>query len=278
MINTPVQCCNVLICLALDVCGFGQLKQAIRKIKVKRTYENGDHISKANILDIITPAYKDAFTPSNIKAGFCATGIHPFNPAVITAEKLAPSKATTNSNPFPGATPLVIRKTVDLIMPQLASPETPCSRPAPPQFDAESPLHQSRDQQTPISGAAVLRDTEIGFIYQTNDITSSQELPPQYSNYQSPLKPLNLPRATGCSTVAELKEENQQLQAEIDHLQRKFKRCLRSNRNLNAQVSIQHSFLSRYCYQLALKEQRRKANRNKINPNGRGVILTSEET
>ena len=161
MINKARQCYNVLICSALNVCGFSQLKQAIQGIKVKHTYENGDCLSKANTLDVIAPAYNKAFTPSNIKARFHATGIHPFNPAIITAEKLAPSKATTKQNPFPGATPIVIKKAVDYIMPHLSTLQMPCAQPVPPPgphfYEHTTPLLPRCGQQLPLSAADGIR-------------------------------------------------------------------------------------------------------------------------
>ena len=204
MINKPRQYYNDLICSALNVCGFSQLKQAIQGIKVKYTYENGDCLSKANILDVIALAYDQAFTPSNIKAGFHATGIHPFNPAVITAEKMAPSKATTKRNLFPGTMPMVIRKAVNFIMPHLSTLQTPCAQPAPPpgpQFHKDTtPLLPRSSHQLPLQAADVLHDTKVGFLYKTNAVTSSQDLPPKYSDlppagqlHPQCTKPLNFP-------------------------------------------------------------------------------------
>ncbi|KAJ7049135.1 hypothetical protein C8F01DRAFT_1185319, partial [Mycena amicta] len=43
-------------------------------------------------------------------AAFHATGIHPFNPAVVTADKLAPSKATSILSSYPVALPAVVER------------------------------------------------------------------------------------------------------------------------------------------------------------------------
>ena len=109
-------------------------------------------------VDGIAPAYDCAFTPSNIKAPFHATGIHPFNTAVIIAKEMAPSKATAKRNPFPGATPMVIRKTVNFIMTHLSTLWTTCAQPAPPpcpQFHKDTtPLLPRSSQQLPLSASS----------------------------------------------------------------------------------------------------------------------------
>ena len=269
---------------ALDVCGFNQLKKAFRGLLVKRNLKNHDRLTKANIMEVLGPAYYAALTPENVKASFKATGIHPFNPEVITEDKMAPSLATAKTNPFPGTTPIAIKKTVDFLLPELSTPFTPI-RPLGTQPDTkESPLHiyaqenhAQEPSQPPLDAANVLRDSEIGFIYQSRAITSSQPLPSEYIDYQSPLKRFKIPPTHCQGSIAELKEENKQLREELDNLRQKAKRSLHSNARLNMQVAIQHVFLTRLRHQLAQKEMKKSANRNKINQNGRGVILTSNE-
>ena len=284
---SPVHKQHDFCCLtypALDVCGFNQLKKAFRSLLVKRNISNRDRLTKANIMEALGPAYYAAFTPENVKAGFKATGIHPFNPEAITEDKLAPSLATAKTNPFPGTTPIAIKKTVDFLLPELSTPCAPI-QPLDAIPDAEeSPLHISADKshaqdppQPSLDAANVLRDSEIGFIYQSRGITSSQPLPLEYIDYQSPLKRFEIPHTHCQGSITELKEENKRLREELDHLRQKAKRSLHSNARLNTQVAIQHVFLTRLCHQLAQKEKKKSANGNKINQNGRGVILTSDE-
>jgi len=47
--------------------------------------------SKHSFGKIFTEAWDKAATPANIKAGFFATGIHPFNPSISPDEAFAPS-------------------------------------------------------------------------------------------------------------------------------------------------------------------------------------------
>ncbi|XP_063219165.1 tigger transposable element-derived protein 1-like [Bacillus rossius redtenbacheri] len=51
-------------------------------------------ISKLNFADVFTPTWEKSMTQANMKSGFKATGIFPFNPFVIPEEAFAPSIAT----------------------------------------------------------------------------------------------------------------------------------------------------------------------------------------
>jgi hypothetical protein len=95
---------------ALDVCGFNQLKKAFCGLLVKCNMINQDCLTKANIMEVLGPAYYAALTPENVKAGFKATGIHPFNPEAITEDKLAPSLATAKKTHSQVQHPLQSRK------------------------------------------------------------------------------------------------------------------------------------------------------------------------
>jgi len=269
---------------ALNVCGFNQLKRALHGLLVKCNMTNQDCLTKANIMEVLGPAYYAALTLENVKAGFKAAGIHPFNPEAIMKDKMAPSLATAKTNPFPGATPIAIKKTVKFLLPELSTPCAPIW-PLNALPDAkESPSHIGAEEncaqdppQPPLDAANVLQDSEIGFIYQSQAITSSQPLPLEYINYQSPLKQFEIPPTCRQGSIAEVKEENKCLQEELDNLRQKAKCSLHSNARLNTQVAIQHVFLTWLCHQLAQKEKKKSANHNKINQNGCGVILTSDE-
>ncbi|PPQ94161.1 hypothetical protein CVT25_004429, partial [Psilocybe cyanescens] len=55
----------------------------------------GQPMDKNNFLQIFSKAYVAALTPENIKMAFKKTGIHPYDPSVITESMLAPSKDTS---------------------------------------------------------------------------------------------------------------------------------------------------------------------------------------
>jgi len=122
---------SLTLLVGLDVCGFAQFKAELQKIKLQLAFESDLRIDKSNILHIIELAYKKAFTKHNITTGWHKTGIHSFNPAVITPTMMAPAQKTSTVNTFPGATPYAVKKIHDWI--HLTTPHTShSSSPSPP--------------------------------------------------------------------------------------------------------------------------------------------------
>ena len=78
----------------LDVIIFAILR-LLSKEHDKLLWDTGKVINKSKFLSIITNAYIQALTSGNIKTAFCNTGIHPFNPEVVTSDMHAPSKETS---------------------------------------------------------------------------------------------------------------------------------------------------------------------------------------
>jgi len=77
--------------IGLDVVGFSQFKRAWATLLHERGNQSENAIKKDDDLELIEGPYKQAFTISNIKAGFRKTGVCPFNPNVITPSMMAPS-------------------------------------------------------------------------------------------------------------------------------------------------------------------------------------------
>lgn len=83
----------------LDVAVFGALKIYYGQEKDKLE-ESGDVVSKDNFVEVYSRAHVRAFTKKTILSAFRKTGIHPFDPSVITEEQLAPSFATSTRASF----------------------------------------------------------------------------------------------------------------------------------------------------------------------------------
>lgn len=79
----------------LDVVIFAIFKLFLGQERDKLLRDTGKAINKSNFLSIISKAYTHALTPANIRTAFRKTGIHPFDPSVITPDLLAPSKETS---------------------------------------------------------------------------------------------------------------------------------------------------------------------------------------
>ena len=78
----------------LDVVVFSVLKQYWAEERTKWE-ENGGEVSKETFLSIYGAAHIRALSPALVKKAFKKTGIWPFNPDVIPAEMMAPSKETS---------------------------------------------------------------------------------------------------------------------------------------------------------------------------------------
>jgi len=85
----------------LDVVIFAVLKHYLGVERDALLHTTGTAIDKGNFLQIISKAYITTLTPELIKTAFRKTGIWPFNPNVITADMLAPSKETSIQSHVP---------------------------------------------------------------------------------------------------------------------------------------------------------------------------------
>jgi len=106
----------------MDKSVFGPLQHYWDK-QVRLLYSHSkDHTpTKQRFDNIFTEAWDKAAKPANIKAGFHATGIYPFNPSIIPDEDFGPSLVTQNEDAqvphlvtvseMPAAAPLSQKKT-----------------------------------------------------------------------------------------------------------------------------------------------------------------------
>ncbi|KAH7917348.1 DDE-domain-containing protein, partial [Leucogyrophana mollusca] len=79
----------------LNVVIFSRLKACWANEKAQWQWDHGEELSKQNFLAIYGRAHNRALTPELVKAAFWKTGMHPFNPDVVTDEVMAPSQETS---------------------------------------------------------------------------------------------------------------------------------------------------------------------------------------
>ena len=79
----------------LDVIIFALLKCRLTEEHDLYERRTGKHIGKNNFLEVYGKAHNQALTLENIKAAFRKTGLCPFDPSVIPAEAIAPSKKSS---------------------------------------------------------------------------------------------------------------------------------------------------------------------------------------
>ncbi|KDQ18848.1 hypothetical protein BOTBODRAFT_94742, partial [Botryobasidium botryosum FD-172 SS1] len=85
----------------LDVVVFAALKRALREERDKFERATGQNFGKGNFLAIYGAAHLRTLSPSIIKSAFRKTGVWPFDPSVVTADMMAPSKETSCRGELP---------------------------------------------------------------------------------------------------------------------------------------------------------------------------------
>jgi hypothetical protein len=101
------------------------LKAAYREQVERLEQGNINKVGKENFTCLYSPARTKAFTTRNIKAGFAACGLYPFNPDRVLNTMTKPPKLTT-----PEADKVMVGtcRSIEPVQPQdtaLQSPQTP---------------------------------------------------------------------------------------------------------------------------------------------------------
>jgi len=102
----------------LDVMIFSVLKLYLGQEHDAWFKATSQPIDKNNFLRILSKAYVSTLMPEHVKTAFWKTGIHPFNPSMITSEMLATSKDTSVEAHLPAtikSTPESVQIIVDLM-------------------------------------------------------------------------------------------------------------------------------------------------------------------
>jgi len=100
----------------LDVAVFSVLKRYWAEERDKAMRERGEAVTKQNFLAIYGAAHVRALRPETIASAFRKTGIHPYNPNIVTKAMLAPSRETSNKLNLPIVPPTPVRIVTDLIV------------------------------------------------------------------------------------------------------------------------------------------------------------------
>ncbi|KIM76312.1 hypothetical protein PILCRDRAFT_77983, partial [Piloderma croceum F 1598] len=92
-------CTHVL--QGLDVVCFAKMKTKFHK--EIHTFEDSHirGVGKGDFAGVFRWAYLCAFTPETVKAAFATTGVHPYNPNVITEKQMQLSLPTSTRGSFP---------------------------------------------------------------------------------------------------------------------------------------------------------------------------------
>lgn len=283
----------------LDCVPFAALKRHWA-VERNRLEKQGLKVSKSNFIKTFEPVYRAAFTEDNIRAAWSRTGIIPFNPEVITEEKMAASKefsinidapavldnayqvildvASRQLNPVTASvTASVTAPATDLATdPAAASDVNLAIDPALPSAgDADiggvesAPPSVEVPQLTPTALRVGLANASVGFLIDPSDPFNSDSPVPAIQ-LTGPVTMSGSPLGLDAS-VADLLEENKRLREGL----------LASGRNTQiaqAQLVIHAMYARRLKSALNFKEKR-KAIKGRIHllSNPKARVLTSPE-
>ncbi|KIJ34009.1 hypothetical protein M422DRAFT_182639, partial [Sphaerobolus stellatus SS14] len=109
----------------LDVVCFSRMKDIYRQ-EVQAFEENHGHkMNKGDFGGVFGAAFHRAFTPETIKTAFRVTGIHPFNPNIISESQMKPSEVTSVKGSFPLPQPSPVRRIMATYHHQTVTPSLP---------------------------------------------------------------------------------------------------------------------------------------------------------
>jgi hypothetical protein len=94
----PPHCTHAL--QGLDVVCFAKMKKVWHD-EITEFEKLGRKVNKTTFLFVFGTAFLKAFDEGTVKAAFSATGIVPYNPNIITAEQMKPSKPYSTHGTFP---------------------------------------------------------------------------------------------------------------------------------------------------------------------------------
>ncbi|KIJ38660.1 hypothetical protein M422DRAFT_144204, partial [Sphaerobolus stellatus SS14] len=107
----PPHCTHAL--QGLDVVFFARMKEEFWKTIETFEEEHSRGVGKADFACVFGSAFLKAAQVELVKAAFSATGIVPFNPHIVSAEKLKPSKPTSVKGGFPLVQPSPVHAIVE---------------------------------------------------------------------------------------------------------------------------------------------------------------------
>ena len=99
LLGYPPHCTHAL--QGLDVVCFAQMKEAWKEEISRFETEHKGNVTKGDFTQVFGQAYIKSFTVESIRAAFEITGVHPYNPNVISEKQMKPSLTTSVKGSFP---------------------------------------------------------------------------------------------------------------------------------------------------------------------------------
>jgi hypothetical protein len=256
------------------------------------------NVSKGDFTGVFGNAFLKAFTKDTVEAAFRATGIHPFNRDIILPSQMKPSLSTS----VKGAFPLQQTSPVRAVMAAFracpptsfdTSPDThTVARPSLDDTPIASTSKHTLDSDidpalfTPSkrirllssamastsSGSLLVSKTRITSEYQLSSPVF--EVPPELPQPDWSL--LEIPCSSGRNRN-DLEEENRKLTKSLRRARLQIRAHELIDEGTQAQLVVQNLTLIKMKECLHAKENRKKSDRAKLFPQGKGRVLTADD-
>ncbi|KAF5334791.1 hypothetical protein D9611_012962 [Ephemerocybe angulata] len=259
----------------LDVVIFAVLKQALSRERDEWLRKNAGDITKENFLGIYGRAHLTTLTSENVKAAFAKTGVHPYDPSVVTPKMLAPSKTHSMQSNLAVEPPTPMKAVVKLL--QNLSLEDEAL--APVDEDDEDPpspseAQKTRRRQIVEDAARELAKSNLGYLLGNAPVSSSSPMiHPQATTILPPSQTVSsiltiTPKTTNETLLlAALREAT----ADNEALRRRVVESQAAN-------ILNEAYCNKLRFQLAAKEEKgKKKGKGKLMGDGLPRMLTGDE-
>ena len=257
----------------LDVVIFSVLKRCWTEERDKVERNTGALVSKKNFLAIYGAAHIRALTPDNIRAAFRKTGVVPFNPNILRAEQMAPSRETSlqANMPLPFSTPVKIITDAFTMLARKRAKENQNSDSDDEVMEDDEPVNIP---ETLIDTFARLSHSSAHPLFSAEPVTSETHPPAFDSFLMSPVK-----NHGDLLSMEPQTEREQLLQVALREME--IREAYRKGQlhGQQAAIILQNVYCEKVRRQLATKEEKKKktGGRKRLVGDGKPRLLTHED-
>lgn len=309
ILGYPPHCTHAL--QGLDVVCFARMKEAWKEEINAFETEAKQAIGKGDFTGVFGKAFLKSFTPDLVVAAFKATGIHPFDPTVISESQLKPSLATSTKASFPLPQPSPVRRVMsafranpptrfdtdpeNLIPPSRSSSNRNTSQSPTPSTLSTTPSRRRTHSVSEFDSldftpskrmrlmSASLGQTQSSYLVSNLPLAETMT---SFPVFQPVLEaPPTLPEPNwdlidvpqGYQTREQLQDRVEQLASSLQHAQQYIKARDLIIEGVHAQLIIQNLILNKQNEVIEARSKKKKDDCTLLFPGGLGRCLTSDE-
>ena len=296
ILSYPPHCTHAL--QGLDVICFARMKDLWKQKVTEFEEENKCNVTKGTFTGVFGKAFSLAFTPETIKAAFRVTGIHPYDPSVITPQQMKPSEPTSTKCGFPLPQPSPVQAIMSAYRchPPTSfdiDPDTHCGPGASSSnlqheglqrhltdSDINPFLDDSPSNYVRLMTAGLASTASGSFLVSRDPVTSQSAIPAPVYEMPPPIEPIDQSALLDHHdepTKAELKMQIDDLTEQLRHAKEHIQTRNSIIEGAHAQMVLQNLFVEKQSQVLGAKEKKKVDKRTKLFPEGKGRWLTDTE-